>query len=271
MAQDYPYSLPTHAWYNLRTLQVDSEVGVDFFYKCKRSNENIYIGPVHKSNILFDTSTFARDHAISYLTKRSFNGSASFGSHLSIKLLPKLCWLTETFFTTGFKFPVCVHYNPRIEQNVMHPGSTRNYIIDLFQTSPFVECLYFNTGGVQFPFMDSMRVFERDELYNYPTRQVSFVADHCSIIPHINLDVSSVEDSIPIWHEKLKARLTDPNFRIFMNKDIHALAEWQTADIDAKVRIFISDLKNHKDILRAIILSIMNIPYESETLTVAIK
>jgi hypothetical protein len=62
--------------------------------------------------------------------------------------------------------------------------------------------LYFNTGGVDFDFMKSLKIFKKEDVIQYTQNiEIELVADHGSIIPHFNLDVTSVVPNVEIWHD----------------------------------------------------------------------
>lgn len=271
MQNSYPYTLPPEGWYHLHPLAIPESDRIDFFYKYKRETENIYVGGIYKNHLKFDYSRYVIEYFSKYLTESLFLKDATRDSHLSIKLLPKVCWLAKSFLEEGLKYPVCVHYNPRIKENVMHPGSTRNYIIKLFHQNKFVNCLYFNTGGVQFKFMEDLLIVTKEQMKSYTNASINLVPDHCSIIPHINLEPNSVRDNIPVWQDKIRKRLTDNSLKIHMNEEVEVLRPWLTTSDKANVHIKIARVGDHSDLLRAYILAIIGKSYSSPTLTVTVQ
>jgi hypothetical protein len=270
ISSKWPYGLPANARYNLHPLPIDSlEEKLDLFFKYKRESEDVYIGNISKhDNVVFEGSGWVNDQFSTYFKDQLFHHPAKSSSNLSIKLFPKMCWLAHAYYRDGFKFPVCIHYNPRIQKNVMHPGATRNHIINLFHQPTDFSCLYYNTNGVQFDFMQRMKKMSRLDLEAYPNLHLNLVMDHCSMIPHINLDNQSVTDNIPLWQDTICKRLIDPHFKINMNHRIESLARWETTNSAAPVKIYISDPKNKDDIVRACILAVIGKSYSSDTLTV---
>lgn len=287
MKQFYPYVLPPTDPYHFNAIPVFGTFErIEFFYKYKRASENLYIGNINAKHLKFSTASSHLSRVENYFLQKQYLDS-EVPNDITKRLVPKLCWLTDSLFKTGFKYPVCVHYNPRIKENVIHPGSIRNLVINLFQTDYEVSCLYFNTGGVNFDFMQSLQIFSKDELSKYTKNlEIELVADHGAIIPHINLDgpTSQVAASAAIipnvskWHEFVYRRLISPSFTIFCNIDIGMLKPWYVAKVeDAEIEININPEKLqvnevYDDIIcKAVILSIIGKSYSSPALTIKHK
>ena len=265
----YPYSLSPTTWFHLETIPVfGTEERVDFFHKYKRKTENLYIGNIHAKHLALRTSSDVIPRINDYFLQEQFLDE-NVPNDITKRLLPKICWLTDSFFKTGFTHPLLVHYNPRIQQNVIHPGSIRSIVIRLFHHTSDINCMYFNTGGVNFDFMKSLRILTRDELLSYKnTIEIEMVADHGSIIPHINLDIWAVKTNIKRWQEFVYRRLISPTFSIFCNQDIKILRPWRVAKAeDANIEIII-DTVDDDSICKAVILSIIGKSYSSPSLTV---
>ena len=269
MKNFYPYKLPSDDPYHLETIPVfGTEERVDFFHKYKRPTEHLYIGNIHAKHLALRTSSDVIPRINDYFLQKQFLDE-TVSDDITKRLLPKICWLADSFFKTGFTHPILVHYNPRIQQNVIHPGSIRSIIIRLFHPTLNVNCMYFNTGGVDFDFMESLKILTRDQLLRYKdTIEIEMVADHGSIIPHINLDVRAVKTNIKRWQEFVYRRLTSPTFSIFCNRNIKILRPWYVARVeDANIEIVIDEIDDD-NICKAVILSIIGKSYSSPSLTV---
>lgn len=275
----YPYNLPSDDPYHLETIPVfGTEERIDFFHKYKRPTENLYIGNIHAKHLALRTSSDVIPRINDYFLQEQFLDE-TVPDDITKRLLPKICWLADSFFKTGFTQPILAHYNPRIQKNVVHPGSIRGIIIRLFHQDLNVNCMYFNTGGVVFDFMESLRILTRDELLSYKENiEIEMVADHGSIIPHINLDIRAIKPNVKRWQEFVYRRLISPSFTIFCNRDINILAPWYVAKVeDAEIEIDIDIEKLqvnevYDDIIcKAVILSIIGKSYSSPSLTVKHK
>jgi hypothetical protein len=190
--------------FHLETLPVYGTANrIEFLYKYKRPSENLYMGEIDVNNLLLtDTSSLLRS-ITEYFAKEHYLDN-SIVTDNSKRLFPKVCWLTACFLKARFEYPVAVHYNPRIQQNIIHPGSIRNHVIKLFQNTPTVNCLYFNTGGVAFDFIESLRVIEQQELLDSANLVIELVADHGAIIPHINLDPNPMLPNIDVGQHRIR-------------------------------------------------------------------
>lgn len=274
MKNFYPYSLPDRVPFHLETIPVyGTTERIDFFYKYKRATENLYLGDIDKNHIVLKNSDPLLDTIKKYFRSKHYLKEI-LPSDLTSRVFPKVCWLVDSFFKHGFRHPLSAHYNPRIQQHVVHPGSIRNHVIKLFHSAPNIECLYFNTGGSEFDFMKNMRVFGKDELLTHKDAiEIELVADHGSIIPHINLDVVSVKPNIEKWQYFIYRRLMSSSFSIFSNIDI--LKPWYASEQDANIQIYIKNEQQVTDwsalISKAVILAMIGRSYDSETLSIIHK
>ena len=272
MKNFYPYKLPSQEPFHLETIPVfGTEERIDFFYKYKRPTENLYIGEIDKTNLLLKNSDTILNSVVNYFIKQQFLND-DITNELAGRIFPKICWLTDSFRKHGFKYPLSVHYNPRIQQNVIHPGSIRNHIIHLFHTTPTVNCLYFNTGGVEFDFIKSLRIFTNNELLRLKENiEIEMVADHGAIIPHINLDVVSVKPNVLIWQDFIRKRLASQTFTIYSNVDIEMFTPWSASEEEARIQIYVKDKISADIVCKCAILAVLGKSYESESLTVISK
>lgn len=272
MENFYPYYLAPTGPFHLETLPVfGTEERIEFFYKYKRDSEKLYIGHIETHNLLLKKSNSLLSSIKQYFLFRQFENE-NIVKNFNRRLFPKVCWLTSAYFKSGFKYPVTVHYNPRIRANVMHPGGIRNHVIKLFHTAPKVNCLYFNTGGVRFEFIDSLRTFSKGDLLEYiDTLEIELVADHGSIIPYINLDTTTNTSNIETWQQFIRSRVSSTEFTIFSNKTIDFLQPWCVSEHDANIKITIGDVSGNEweDIqCKAAILAILGKSYNSDNLTI---
>jgi hypothetical protein len=279
MEDVYPYYLKPDKPFHIEPLPIYSlEQNVDCFYKYKRSYENLYIGNINKEHLLLKPSHGLLNEIKPFLVNHKRYLRVIDVNDRPRRILPKICWLTDSFFKNKLEHPVCVHYNPRIQQNVIHPGAIRIHVLTLFQETEAVNCFYFNTGGVHFDFMESLKILDQDELLKLQKNmQVVLMADHGSIIPHVNLDPQSNDPAITRWTEFICKRLADPNFKISTNYPIVNLLPWTTENNDSTVEIRLDDSVNElhpqwEDIVcKCIILSIIGKPYKSPLLNIEHK
>ena len=271
MENRHPYIIRPDTEFNLESIPVFGiDNRIDFFYQYKRPTENLYLGDINKKHLLLKRSESLLDSIRSYFVNKLYE-SQNIVDDYGKRLFPKVCWLTDSFLKNGFNYPISVHYNPRLQTNVIHPGSIRNHVIKLFHQSPTIKCLYFNTGGVKFEYMNSLKLFNKEDLLNYKdVVQLELIGDHASIIPHINLDPNSVKPNIIKWQEFIYRRLTSPTFTITANRQIDILLPWYVND-NANIEITIRNVTPHDLIdvtCRAIILAVLGKSCDTPELTV---
>lgn len=269
----YPYVLPATVPYHRYALPVyGGTERVEFLYRYKRPTENLFLGKIKLSRIAIDMPTDVLSRVVKYFLNQYFLEEAK-AEDIVNRVFPKLCWLTDEFLKFGFQYPISVHYNPRVKLNVIHPGSIRGIVYNLFRTTETADCLYFNTGGVKFEFLKDLRVVDKQELLDQADNiEIEVVADHGSIIPHINLNPSSVTPNVKQWHEFVRRRLTSPNFKIYTNVDMPLFKPWLVSESDATVKIYLDTTKVDESMddvmLRSAILAVIGKPYKSTWLTI---
>lgn len=254
------------------TLPIDSNKHyvLDVFKRSLHPNEGLYLGKIPKEELKFvnDSKIFSMVHDYFYYKKYEKNLDAADADKNYDRVqedFPKLCWLTDDFTKThSFRDPIVVHYNPRTCENVIHPGGTRNIIIKLFHAGP-VKCLYFNTSGVQFEWMDNnLKLINTDRFKTEYNMSFHVVADHGSLIPHILFNSTSIPDMIAHYHLMIQSTLK--TFQFSSNIKIDFLAEWQVDH--SPVYFQFSANYSQLDICKAVILGMLKRSFVSETLKV---
>lgn len=259
--------------------------------------ENLWIGDIDKSYFTFQiNAALLRDipadsnikikyihDRLSYLLKGFFHFKyykfdietidVDKGTIPELEQTCKLCYLlNEWLKEKSFRDPVCTHYNPRLGEQVVHPGGTRQIILDLFQTTP-VKTFYFNTGGVEFDFLSNLKKISLEELIEQHY-SVNLVPDHGTLIPHI-LNVGSngtlaVPTNMIRVHNRYKAKLTNPDYKISSNIRISYLEKWATTNLD-EASVVINFKKSPADIsptLKATLLTLSGDNYEDDDLSI---
>lgn len=271
MERIYPHFLTKEVPFHLESIPVyGTTERIDFFYKYKRTTENLYIGNIDKKYLCPYSPDALLKSISSYFANDDFKNN-NIVDDFSKRLFPKICWLTACFFDGGFNYPVNVHYNPRIQWHVIHPGTIRAQVIQMFQESPLVKCLYFNTGGVMFDFVDTMEVFTKEHLLSVKDNlEIELVADHGAIIPHLNLDIGSVKPNIVTWQAWLYRRMTSSTFSIYSNVSMPIFEKWNTQQENAQIEIHINNM--NKDVVcKCAILAVIGKSYECEDFSIKHK
>jgi hypothetical protein len=243
--------------YLLNSLNGTQKDLVSLFTKFKSSDENLYLGLVDPVHLHFTRIEKLSKDIENYFSKEFDVENHTKPYSFDFRNFVKLCWLTDVYLTEGIRNPLGVHYNPRIDKNVIHPGSIRESVYNLFHTGP-INVIYFNTNGVQFPWMEEMQIVELSEIDCY----VSIVPDHGSLIPHLNYEPHLIEDNVPVYHNRIRQRFSK-DFTIRSNVSINALQRWETS-LTPTVELTFKDNYDIKDVVRAVILVSLGYEYSSD-------
>lgn len=181
-------------------------------------------------DVYFDNCCYAIDPDTIPANKEYYNRN--------LEKFTKLCWLTETWLTTGFSNPVGGHWNPRIGNNVIHPGDTRKRAIDLFPNgTEYIDIIYFNTGGVKPDWLEKYcEPIEFEQLMEQGWKVPGLVPDHGTLIPHLHKDNEIVSHWIKKFHTDVYNRIS--GLAVKVNFDVEYLTPWQTTSNETVEVIF---------------------------------
>jgi hypothetical protein len=262
------YKIASNNPYIFSEFKLNSNESIDLFYQLKKDIEYIFYGKV--DNLLLFRYNFLSD-ITAYLKEKKFLQPLHQSSS-NERQFAKCCWLADSIIDNGIIDPVSIHYNPRMQQHIVHPGQSRIYISQLFRPEA-INCLYFNTSGVRFSWMKKFVTVNKESLIEMHPSYVTVSADHGSIIPHIYFgNQPNTLNSVLKYHDMIKHRLSDKNFQIKSNIKIDPLEHWLTDSDTAPIEITIKTKKfSDDDVVRACILAVLGRPWTSDTLEVKIN
>jgi hypothetical protein len=117
----------------------------------------------------------------------------------------KFCWLARDFIANnGFDYPMCTHWDPQESRWMIHPGGSRQVIVDLFHNG-LVEIIAFNTTGVHCNWKQTFSNLKELEEYT-KTKDIKFavIADHETLIPHIHFNTDTIKINVEKEFEYIK-------------------------------------------------------------------
>jgi len=246
--------------YLLNFLSGSQEELVDTFNKFKKSNEFLYRGTISKEDLEFSSAREIYEDIEKYFNTEFEKEYHPIPYSLTFKTFVKMCWLTDMYFSEGIRNPLGVHYNPRLGKNIIHPGRARQAVYSLFHEGP-IEVVYFNTGEIQYPWLESMKKIEISD-YLQTGCHIALVPDHGSIIPHIHYEQHLLTDNVMAYHTRIRNRFNN-NFSIKSNVDIEPLRKWKTS-LKPVVEVTFSNNFDFKDVVKAIIIITLGLPYTSD-------
>jgi hypothetical protein len=238
-----------------------------------RPEEQLYLGPVPTHALKFIEEPALLKIPKNYFSKNLqhviYNSEDTSIENTEAKDFTKLCWLTNEFFTKGFKTYFGGHYNPRIQQNVIHPGGGRQIIHNLFDTADTIYMFYFNTMGQQFDWLKNCKSLTYDQLVELGY-SITFVADHTSFIPHVywtkDMSVPTTTEGVNQYAPILKETLS--TYSIYTNIKLPMYLESFTATKKTASVIIKFSNSNRIEVLKALLLSINRLPAIDQSFTI---
>ncbi len=171
-----------------------------------------------------------------------------------VEIYTKLVWLTNEYIQDyKFKNPMGAHWNPTIQKFVIHPGSIRQAVFNLFgpEEATFIT---FNTSGIDIDWIKKYPTYESLSA-DYPVDLgTAYCDDHNTIIPHIHIQTKTISLAISRLHPIIKDFYTstkiEANFDLSLtgyNKNIVKNPKW-VANVE------VDDPSCDSDILKAMML-----------------
>ena len=218
--------------------------------------------------------------------------------HISIENIAKLTWLCEEFLDSDKQFdnPLCAHYDPRHNDNIIHPGGMRKSLLKLYCDKDYaVDTYYFNTGGFYDPdTMQDLRIVteaeavelhftkDHDPDQNGPARlRGCLVADHGTMIPHLMVGSKNILSRQDEFLERVLTTVQNPDFKMFVNLDwpyhmMSYLDFLSTDPLNSAVKVEVKSIRyNDRDIKRIMCLALVHAclyrPYEDDTIKITIE
>jgi len=180
----------------------------ELFWKYKLPCE--YLGvSVIKSNYLFFDTVDSIELDVKNFFKKGINTTVDWGNlhhgnfscqyQKYIENYTKLVWLSKDYIINeGFNNPIGIHWNPDIQKWNIHPGGSRQKVLDLFGPNK-IKCITFNTQGKKTKFKKIFNSKAEVEKFYNSTVFITVCADHGSLIPHVHFSqetlINNVQDS----------------------------------------------------------------------------
>lgn len=235
-----------------------------------RPNEHLYLGPVPKTALPLPQEKELIKIVLRFYVKKlynlNYNTDCDDYANTELKDFCKLCWLCNEYFSNGFYTYYGAHWNPRTQSNAIHPGGGRKFIDTFFSPENTIEMFYFNTQQVQPDFLENMRIVSPEQLEKMGY-EVTLVADHGSIIPHVfysdsnKVMVDTTSRAMEKFLDRIKIRAMRTGF-FSKTKLPDYLPEGKDVYVEFK--------KKYTDLLmsKAVLLGVMRLNYEDKHLKV---
>ena len=203
------------------------EAKLNFLQKNKIDSENVYLLEIPHVDICQRDFLHLEKHIQKFFTNKNYLNPFNYNTHFQFA---KFCWLSSEFIKDGkFRSYIGAHYNPRLKQVVIHPGSQRYKVVRLFEKTPS-KFLFWNTNGVIYNWMSKEQPIPLDKDNEiFKKYDFGLTPDHGSIIPHFCLqqDGSMDDSSIKYFNKvqsickklKLKANLEYNIIKDFISND----------------------------------------------------
>ena len=170
-------------------------ISYKLFYDLKASKENLGIANIHKDELLFrETKQLFKKLRTFFQTNIKVPPEEAFKSPEfdgSLKVIPKIVGLLEEYIENknSFNIPLTVHWNPYFKKWDIHPGLGRQVVVDLFETKKNLDCIAFNTNGINVNFKKIFYSYkELEDYYKNFKVQIYISPNYGTFIPHVHVD-----------------------------------------------------------------------------------
>lgn len=226
------------------------------------------------------------------------NTAPDYPPNVSTEIICKALWLITEYLDNNKTFdnPMCAHYNPIRQDNIIHPGGFRKKLLKMYNDADDdVRVFYFNTGG--FYHTETMADLERkdfldlkSDVFQGLSANGSLVAEHGTLIPHIYVGSDVIYNRQYEFLDIIAERITDPEFKICFNEpwayqDYHndlpfiiPHNHYGNAYCNVELGVYNHpwakvDLKYHRDtvIIMSVFHALLNRTYSDSKLTVRFK
>jgi hypothetical protein len=234
-----------------------TETHLDLFFKYKKNNEFLGIAEFNKHKLDFGTFSYLPNLVDNFFREGMFiNDIETLFYEDNDKFrncfegYTKLCWLAYEYIQNEYKFsnPIGVHYNPTNKIWNIHPGGSRQVILNYFGND-IIETIAFNTGGIKQEFKIIFN--DKDSLEDYFINKDFFVvcvADKGSIIPHVHFDQNELSIQTLKWAKKVQEFWKNTN----VIGSVHELMTQHNSKNKRKtLRI---NLEDNNDLIKGLIL-----------------
>ena len=177
---------------------LSKEERINFLKEYKLSDENLYLTDIPLIDIDIQSIRLSTKHIIENFFKfKNYLNPFDYKKHFHFS---KACWLTSEFIKDGkFRSKIGAHYNPRTKKIIIHPGTQRFRILDLFNKTNDEFILFWNTNEVMYSWMYKTDIVELN-INNQIFKDYFFglTTDHGSLIPHFCLEKDGPMDDSSI-------------------------------------------------------------------------
>jgi hypothetical protein len=229
---------------------------LDLFFNYKRDTEYLGISKFYKNELDFGTFSYLLRLIDNFFTKGIYIDDIDILFNEDKELFrehfegyTKLCWLAYEFIENNYNFKnlIGVHYNPQKKLWNIHPGSSRQIVLNYFGPDT-IEAVAFNTGGIEKEFDI---IFEnKTQLKKYFQKDFTFVccAEYGSIIPHLHLDQGILSIKTLEWAKKVQKFWRNTNV---VGSVRNMTTQHNSKDKEVTLRL---KLKNDNDLIKGLIL-----------------
>lgn len=236
----------------------------NLFYKFKHHQEHLGLLDISKKDIKFDTLQLLKDikrffetgvhHYPEYFKEQSWTSWA-----INAESYVKCVWLTRDYLRDGkLQNPIGAHWSPELKKWEIHPGGSRNKVLDLFGPNE-IECLAFNTSGIDVKWK---RIFNNKtdlhEFYLDKEIIMMLTAQHGSLIPHVHFEQTAMHTSTENIFFEVKKFWMNTSLNHNFDTITKEYVDWNTGE-----NTVFAYAKNLRGVLKAYLLA----PYLRSTYT----
>ncbi len=226
-------------FYMMQTLAVDRQDAPDMARRgwSEEFGEEIRVGEIPYEALKFDMDGEITNDISQYFKQKMYQIPAKKIKLKDIDIgasnpgawenYAKMVWLSNEFLKAGkrFAYPICAHWNPRLQISPIHPGGCRNKVFKIWgEPGDTVASYYFNTRGFDSNWWQEMKPISVDEIIEQG-HEIGLSPDHGTLIPHVMQQLHSIKVGKKQHQQDMYTKFVKDGVGILTN-NTSLLPEW---------------------------------------------
>jgi len=246
--------------WNVR-FQDRNNISFNILKEFKLDSENLYITKIPNNIINYNSINNILEVVNLFFYKNRYLKEYTPEYHYSFS---KKCFMVNEYLNSDKKFRshIGAHFQPRLEKVVLHPGSNRYFVLDLFDDDSH-EFIFWNTNGIKFNWMGENIIPMDTEHRLFKEYFFGLTPDHGSLIPHFcnRKDGPMREESIDYFKT---VQNVIKNLKLYINSNKGVILPFKVHDKENANVICTLKNKKVKTFYKALFIIFSNNSYEDD-------